>query len=76
MHEFYILMAHLCDLDEDTGEQEIAEAFYNKYNIDEEDALDLIADLLPLCNVQTSGITGIKYRGFSTDKLWLLKQAF
>jgi len=76
MHEFYILMAHLCDLDEDTDEQEIAEAFYNKYNIDEEVALDLITDLLPLCTIGTSEITGINYRGFSTDKLWLLKQAF
>ena len=76
MFEYYRLMAHLCGLDEDTDESEIAETFYNKYGIDEDQAIDLISDLLPLCEAQSSSITGRKYRGFGTDTYWLLKQAY
>ena len=48
---------------------------FDKYSIDFDDFEKLIKDLLPLCNRDTSPLTGKEYVGFANKKtgFWLAK---
>jgi hypothetical protein len=75
MYDLYELMAFLCEIDEmDLCESEIADIFYEKYDIDEDHFQDLVADLIPLYTMAKSELTDTWYQGFGSEGSWLIKQ--
>ena len=56
---------------EDMDDWDLSEYFYDHYGITTEDFDAIITDLLPLCDVGNSPLTGKNYRGFASDNMWL-----
>ena len=74
MIEDYDLAAYLANINPDTEDDEIAEAFYNQYGIDVNEFNSIAEQLIHLVDVGTSPLTGERYKGFSNGKgLWLAK---
>ena len=60
--------------DEDLEEGDLERILYNYCDIDLDQFYFLIEKLLPLCEHTKSELTGITYRGFGKDGVWLIKQ--
>ena len=60
--------------DEDLEEGDLERILYNYCDIDLDQFYLLIERLLPLCEHAKSGLTGIPYRGFGKNGVWLIKQ--
>lgn len=59
---------------EDLEENDLEKILYDKLDIDIDQFYLLIEKLLPLCERAKSELTGITYRGFGKDGLWLIRQ--
>lgn len=72
---FYLLQKYYSDEElENLDDFDLFQLFYEYYGIDEE-ALDvLLQDLLALCQIAKSELTGKVYQGFGTDNIWLLNK--
>lgn len=78
-YDLFDLLSYLADLkcpgEYDLEDEESLESFvWEYYHVDIEDFEDLITDLLPLCTIAQSPLTGIWYRGFGTEDTWLLNK--
>ena len=60
--------------DGDLEEGDLERILYNYCDIDLDQFYLLIEKLLPLCEHAKSELTGITYRGFGKDGVWLIKQ--
>lgn len=78
-YDSYELVAHLAEQHEpgvyDIEDEVSLEDFvYDYYGIDFDSFELLINDLLPLCTIAQSPLTGVWYRGFGTENIWLLSK--
>lgn len=71
--EFEELVAHLVGADDDQWDN-LAELFFEKYELDMDAAHDFVRDLVPLCTMGNSPLTGKSYRGFATNGVFIVKQ--
>lgn len=60
--------------DEDLEENDLEQILYDKIDIDIDQFYLLIEKLLPFCEHAKSELTGIAYRGFGKNGVWLIKQ--
>ena len=58
----------------DLEEGDLERILYNYCDIDLDQFYLLIEKLLPLCEHAKSELTGITYRGFGKDGVWLIRQ--
>lgn len=78
-YDIYELVAHLAeqkepgvyDLDDD---ESLEEFVYDYYQLDIENFAIILNDLLPLCTIAQSPLTGTWYRGFGTENTWLFNK--
>ena len=59
---------------ENLKEDDLKRILHNYCDIDLDQFYLLIEKLLPLCEHAKSELTGITYRGFGKDGVWLIKQ--
>ena len=71
--DFYELAMYLTG-NSGEDEDELEQAFFDKFEIDYHLAFGLVKNLVPLCNVGQSPMTEKYYRGFGTADTWLVKQ--
>jgi len=69
------LMAYLLSVDCDDKWDELSDLFEDKYGLNIEQFDKLVSDLVPLCAVGKSPLTGTVFRGFidETEGVWLIK---
>lgn len=72
--DLYELLIYLNDDTPDLEESELEDFLFDRYEINIENFRELISDLLHLCSVGKSEITGIEYRGFGINNTWLVKE--
>lgn len=72
--DIYELAIHLCELPDDAEDDQIDQALYDKFEMNQDQLRKLVEVLMPLCEVGTSPLTGQRYRGFATEDRWLAKQ--
>jgi hypothetical protein len=78
-YDVYDLIAHLAEQKEPglhdlEDEEDLSDFIYYEYGIDIEAFVCLVNDLLPLCSIAQSPLTGTWYRGFGTDNIWLFNK--
>lgn len=73
LFEFEELMAAILEVDDDNWD-DIPDKFFEKYEIDFDNAYQLVQDLLPLCAVGKSPLTDTVYQGFAKDGVFIVKR--
>lgn len=76
--EFETLARHLCAIGEDVEEVDLDDVLQDKFEMDFPVFATLCEKLLPMCHVETSGLSGKTYRGFANlagdNPAWLVQQ--
>jgi len=77
--EIYELIAYLAKqkdpiLYKDIKYEDLESFIYHEYGIDIQNFIDLIENLLPLCDVAKSPLIDTIYQGFGTGSFWLVKK--
>lgn len=68
------LAATMLKMDGYEDESDVDGLLFEQYALDLEQFAAIVAHLLPMIDVGTSGLTGKRYKGFATDGFFHVKQ--